>query len=96
MSFSVGNPELFVTSKTKTDSVYHLFDFNNKGPSELDFPTTLTVDYPSVVIDSKEILIVSNLVSDFIKTKYVYVNTQNRNDLICNVEIQITKLHIIN
>ncbi|XP_052095475.1 integrin alpha pat-2-like isoform X2 [Mytilus californianus] len=60
-----GNPELFVTSKTKVDKVTHRFDFTNNGPSILESHmgthSIFTVKYPSVVIDQKSILKVSEL-----------------------------------
>ncbi|VDI79795.1 integrin alpha 9 [Mytilus galloprovincialis] len=62
---SVGNPELFVTSKTKVDRVTHRFDFTNNGPSILESHkgshSVFTVKYPSVVIDQKSILKVTEL-----------------------------------
>ncbi|XP_076094714.1 integrin alpha-9-like isoform X2 [Mytilus galloprovincialis] len=61
----VGNPELFVTSKTKVDKVTHRFDFTNNGPSILESHkgshSVFTVKYPSVVIDQKSILKVTEL-----------------------------------
>ena len=57
----VGDPELYVTSKTKGDKVTHRYDFTNNGPSVLTSASTFSVSYPSVIINTKALLQLSEL-----------------------------------
>ena len=64
--------EVAVT-KTKDDKVTHRYDFTNNGPSVLTSASTFSVSYPSVVINTKPLLQLSELVCYYYHLQRLYV-----------------------